>query len=203
VTRDAWWAKGLLFENCDCRLLCPAHLNYNNLCDNERCHSHWAIHFDEGELAGVRIDGLNVFILFDTPQRMIDGGWRQAIYLDERCDETQAAALESMFRGEVGGNWVILAGLVSDRLETRRVSIEYRDEGKRKSMRIDGLLETSVEAIKSHDKVGEVRLENVHNQIHAPSQALALGSTRIADRGMVLDSERTHAIYSNFHWQGP
>ena len=199
----AWWAKGLLFENCNCRLLCPAHLNYNNLCDYERCLGHWAIHFDKGELGGARLDGLNVFIVVDTPQRMGDGGWREAIYLDERCDDDQAAGLEAMFKGELGGTWRILAALVADWVETRRVPIQYRDEGKRKSMRIEGLLETVVEAIRSDDKVGEVRLENVHNQIHASSQALALGTTQFEDRGMALDSEGTHAIYSNFHWHGP
>ncbi|MHA1570111.1 MAG: DUF1326 domain-containing protein, partial [Alphaproteobacteria bacterium] len=92
---------------------------------------------------------------------------------------------------------------VTDWRETRRAAIDYRDEGKRKSMRIEGLMEASVEAIRSHDKVGAVRLENVHNQIHATSQALALGTTKFADQGMVLDSEGTHAIYSNFAWQGP
>lgn len=199
----AWWAKGLIFENCNCRLLCPGHLNYRNLCDYERCLGHWAIHFDEGELAGARVDGLNVFIVVDTPQRMVDGGWREAIYLDERCDDEQAAALEAMFKGELGGTWATLAALVADWSETRRAAIEYRDEGKRKSMRIDGMMETEVEAIKSGDRVGEARLENVHNQIHASSQVLALGTTRFSDRGMVLDSERTHAIYSNFRWQGP
>ncbi len=203
MTRNSWWAKGLLFENCNCRLLCPAHLNYKNLCDFERCLGHWAIHFDEGAMRGARLDGLNVFIVVETPQRMVDGGWREAIYLDERCDEAQGRALESMFKGEAGGNWATLAAFVTDWLEIQRVAIEYRDEGKRKTMRIEGMMETSVEAIKSHDKAGEARLENVHNQIHAATQALALGTTQFADRGMLLDTEGTHAIYSNFSWEGP
>lgn len=203
MSQDAWWAKGLLFENCNCRLLCPAHLNYRSLCDFERCPGHWAIHFDEGELGGVHLDGLNVFIVVETQQRMADGDWREAIYLDERCDDAQGRALESLFKGEAGGTWATLAEFVTDWQETQRAAIDYRDEGKRKTMRIEGMMETTVEAIRSHDKVGEVRLENVHNQIHAPSQALALGTTQFSDRGMVLDTERTHAIYSKFEWQGP
>ncbi len=203
MSQNSWWAKGLLFENCNCRLLCPAHLNYKNLCDFERCLGHWAIHFDDGELDGARLDGLNVFIVVETQRRMADGGWSEAIYLDERCDEAQGRALESLFKGDAGGNWATLASFVTDWRETRRAAIDYRDEDKRKSMRIDGMLETTVEAIRSHDKTGEVRLENVHNQIHATTQALALGTTHFADRGMLLDSRDTHAIYSNFHWQGP
>ena len=108
-----------------------------------------------------------------------------------------------MFRGKHGGTWVKLAALVGEWLETKRAPIEYGDEGKRKWMRIEGIMETSVEAIKSHDKVGEVRIENAHNQIHAPSQALATGSTHYADGGFTLDTEGTHAIYSTFSWQGP
>ena len=48
----AWRAEGLLFENCNCALLCRAHLSYKNLCDFERCLFHWGIRFEDGTYGG-------------------------------------------------------------------------------------------------------------------------------------------------------
>jgi hypothetical protein len=48
-----------------------------------------------------------------------------------------------------------------------------------------------------------VRLENCHNQIHGASQVLAFGTSRLEDNGFALATERTHALWSRFAWQGP
>ena len=73
-------------------------------------------------------------------------------------------------------------------LETRYVPIAFADQGKRKSMNIEGILATSVEAIRSDYGEGEVRFENLHNKIHAPSQVIATGSTSFEDQGLSLDT---------------
>jgi hypothetical protein len=64
-------------------------------------------------------------------------------------------------------------------------------------------LVSELEAIKAADKTGEVRLENCHNQIHGSPQVLAWGSTRLQDSGIVLATERTHALWSRFDWREP
>lgn len=43
-----WWAKGLLFENCNCQVVCPGHVSFKQLCTHERCLGHWSIHIEEG-----------------------------------------------------------------------------------------------------------------------------------------------------------
>ena len=53
----AWRAEGLLFENCNCALLCRAHLSYKNLCDSERCLFQWGIRFEDGACVFLQ-DGL-------------------------------------------------------------------------------------------------------------------------------------------------
>lgn len=200
---QAWRAEGLLFENCNCALLCRAHLSYKNLCDFERCLFHWGIRFEDGAYGDVPLGGLSVFIIGDAPRMMIDGGWTEAIYIDAAAEPAQRQALETILTGKAGGPWKILAGFVARWLETRYVPIAFADQGKRKSMSIEGILATSVEAIRSDDGEGEVRFENLHNKIHAPSQVIATGSTSFADQGLSLDTEGTHAIYSRFSWRGP
>ncbi|MEK7879745.1 MAG: DUF1326 domain-containing protein [candidate division NC10 bacterium] len=200
---ERWWAKGLLFENCNCQLLCPAHLSFKQRCEHERCVGHWAIHIDQGSSGTLALDGLNAFIINNSPQLMISGEWTQAIYIDQRAGQAERGALERIFTGQAGGSWAVLARFVSTRLPTRFVPIHFKDEGRRKAMWIDDCLETAVEAIKSADPAQEAILANVFNQIHASTQVLALGATRFADRGLALATSGTHALYSRFAWAGP
>lgn len=196
-----WWAKGLLFENCNCQLLCPAHLSFKQLCTHERCVGHWAIHFEDGRYGETPLGGLNAVVLYDSPQHMIAGGWTTALSIDERGSEAQRAAVEAILSGAAGGPWKVLARFVGTRRETRHVPIHFEDAGRRKRMWIDGAFDTTVEAIRGKDEASEAVLSNLFNQIHAALQVLARGKTRSSDRGLAFDIQGTHALYSSFDWR--
>jgi len=199
-----WRAHGLLFENCNCRLLCHCHVSFTQPADEKRCIGYWAVRIEEGAWGEVSLAGLHALVLADSPQVMAEGNWTQALYLDRRADAEQRLALEAILGGQAGGPWAKLGALVSRRLPTRWVAIHIEEEGRRKSLRLDGVnLVSEVEAIKAADRSGEVRLENCHNQIHGSPQVLAWGTTRFEDRGLALATERTHALWSRFAWQGP
>src|SRR5574341_370125 len=131
---QAWWAKGLLFENCNCRLLCHCHVAFKQAADEERCIGPWAIHIEDGAYGAVPLDGQNIFVMGDSPRLMIKGGWTQAIYLDERASPAQREALETILTGQAGGGIAKLAALVGNRLPTQAVPIRFEDHGRRKSM---------------------------------------------------------------------
>ena len=183
--------------------MCRAHIHYSNLCDHDRCVFCWAIHIDEGAFGSLHLENLNAFIVGDTPRRMIDGDWTEAICIDVAADEAQRAALERIFKGQVGGPWKILASFVIDWLDTRYVPIRYRDEGRHKSMEVDGRFSTRGEAIRGVDRESEVHLVNLFNQIHGPIHTLARGATEYRDGNLVMSTDKTHAIYSRFSWSGP
>ena len=88
--KPSWWAKGLLFENCTCQLLCPAHVSFKQRCENDRCHGHWAVHIETGRFGDISIQDRNVVILFESSVLMYDGGWTERLYLDERADGPRA-----------------------------------------------------------------------------------------------------------------
>jgi hypothetical protein len=203
VSETTWWAEGLLFENCSCQVICPAHVSFKQLCSHERCTGHWAVHIDRGLFGGVPLDGLNALVLFDAPQRMYEGSWTEALYLDDRADGPQREALETVLRGRAGGPWAVLARFVGTWLETRVAPFVLEDRGRHKRLSVGGLFETTVEALKGPDPNREVLLENLFNQIHGPTHVLARGSTRHDDRGLVIDTQGTHALYSRFSWKGP
>jgi hypothetical protein len=198
MAEPRWWAKGLLFENCNCQLLCPAHVSFKQLCTHERCFGHWAIHFDDGGYDETALAGLNAVVVYDSPQHMIVGGWTTAFSIDERATDAQRSAIETILSGAAGGPWKVLARFVGTRRETRFVPIHFEDAGRRKRMWIDGSLDTTIEAIRGRDEASEAVLSNLFNQIHGLVQVLARGKTRCSDRGFSIDIDGTHALYSSF-----
>jgi hypothetical protein len=68
-----WWAKGLLFENCNGELICRAHLSFHNDCDHDRCLFHWALRIEDGASDGVSPAGFDAVPIADSPQRTFDG----------------------------------------------------------------------------------------------------------------------------------
>lgn len=198
---QAWSASGVLFENCNCQLVCPGHLSFKQLCTHERCFGAWAMHFEQGHYQDTSLAGLNVVILWDAPRHMIAGGWTTVFFLDERAGPGQRDALETILSGAAGGPWGVLGQFVTRRLASRFVPIQFEDGGRTKRMWIEGVLDTSIEAIRGKDKTQEAVLGNVFNQIHAPLQVLALGQTRCSDPEFGVEMRDTHAIHSRFSWQ--
>jgi hypothetical protein len=202
MSSTTWKVSGLLFENCSCQLICPAHISFKNYCTRDRCTGHWAIHIDEGQYGETILNGLNGVVVFDAPQRMYEGGWTETLYLDDRADPAQREALEAILTGRAGGPWAVLARFVSTWLETQCVPMHFEDNGRQKHLRIDGLFETSVEAIRARDDVGEAVLVNLFNQIHGAVHVLARGWTRCTDRSFDIALDKTHGLYSRFVWEG-
>jgi hypothetical protein len=196
----AWWAWGLLFENCNCQLVCPGHMHFDQHCTHERCLGYWAFRFDEGEFDGVPLGGTKAVIAYDCPRHMIEGNWIETILIDDQASPAQRDALETILTGRAGGPWEVLARFVGERLPTRYVPIQMTDEGKAKAVVVEGLLDGRIEGIRGRDRTKPVTFENIFNQIHAPSQVIAKGDTQYDDGRIVVNNEGTHALYSTFSW---
>ena len=196
-----WRANGLIFENCNCQLLCPAHVSFKQQCTNHRCQGHWAIHVDDGHFGDVDLAGTNGVVVFDAPQRMYEGGWTQACYIDGQAAEPQRAALDDILSGRSGGPWAMLGDFVGSRLETRFVPMRFEDNGREKRLTIPDFFDTSITAIRGADGKAEARLENLYNVIHGPTHFLARGRTRCTDRFFDFGHEETHGLYSRFSWE--
>lgn len=199
-TRQPWWAKGLLFENCNCQVVCPGHVHFSQECTHERCRGYWAIRFDEGRFGDVDLHGVVAIVVYDSPRHMIEGGWTEAILVGKEASDAQRDAVEAILSGRAGGPWEVLGRFVARRLPTRSVPIELDDVGAIKRVIAEGLLDATIEDIRGRDRDRPVLFQNMFNQIHAPTQVIARGSTRYDDGEMVVDNEGTHALHSRFDW---
>ena len=210
-----WWAEGLLFENCNCTAVCPGHIHFSQKCTHEVCHGFWAIRFeggrvslgagDEGPEAGGRsgdadLAGVDVVVVYETPQVMVDGGWKQVIIVSDRATAAQRRAVEEILTGMRGGPWEILARFVGDARPTRIARIRIEEAPGRKSVTVRGVLDGMVEAIRGRNRAEPVTFENIYNQIHDTTQVIARGSTRYDDGEIVIANEGTHGLWSRFRW---
>jgi hypothetical protein len=180
-TTPAWHARGLMFENCSCQLVCPGHMHFSNACTHERCVGYWAIRIDEGQFGEVPLSGLKAFIA-------------------EAASPEQRVALDTILTGRAGGSWALLAKFVSRWLGTRFLPIEFFEEDRTKGARIPGLLDTSITEIKGRDRSQPVTFENIFNQIHGSTQVIALGQTQYDDGVIAIRTEKSHGLHSRFEW---
>jgi hypothetical protein len=201
AVQSSWYARGLIFENCSCALVCPGHMHFSQNCTHERCKGYWALRIDEGTYGDVSLAGTRAVIAFDTPQRMIDGGWLQTIIIDESASEAQRRALETIFTGDAGGPWETLAAFVAIRQPTEFRAIALEDEGAVKRASIVDRLKSVVTQIRGRDKSKPVLFENIFNQIHAPTQVIALGESEYDDGVVRFRTTGSHSTFSHFEWR--
>lgn len=196
-----WKIEGLLFENCNCQLICPAHVSFKQDCTYPKCHGFWGIHIREGHYQELSLSGLNAAVVFESGRRMYEGDWAQVFYIDARATSRQRKALESVLSGSRGGPWEILAKFVGKQLETRYVKMQFKDQGRRKQLHIDSLLEAEVVAIRARDDKGVAVLKDLFNQIHGVVHVLARGSTRCQEPDLSFQNDGSHGLYSDFVWE--
>ncbi len=196
----SWWARGLLFENCSCTLVCPGHMHFTQNCTHERCKGYWAIRVDAGSFGDVALAGTRAVIAFDSPQRMIDGGWSETIIIDESASPGQRRALETILTGRAGGPWEKLASFVGTFQPIEFRPIDLVDEGPSKRASIVDRLKTVVTQIRGRDRSKPVLFENIFNQIHAPTQVVALGDSEYDDGVVRFRTAGSHGLFSSFEW---
>jgi hypothetical protein len=104
-----WRVAGTYAESCNCDPICPCRRidgrpggrSTYGLCLGALS---WVI--EDGHLDGTDLSGLNVAIASSYSDDEAGSPWSIVLYLDERADSEQRAALERIFLGRVGGTQI-------------------------------------------------------------------------------------------------
>ena len=132
---------------------------------------------------------------------MGEGNWQVALYLDERADERQNEALQAIFTGSAGGVMGSLAPLIGEVLGVRSASINWRKEGKERSVDVDDVMALAIHAAPSINPDGEIWATNAHP--FAPEGvAMAVGNagSTYTDHGLRWDNSGKNAHYAPINW---
>ena len=128
---DAGWRiEGTYLEACNCEAICPCRRvggKQGVRSTYGECIGALSWRIEEGADEGLDLSGLGVVLAFGYDDDEPDSPWRYVLYLDERADAPQAAALETIFTGRRGGTTLAhfpWARKPSDLLGVRSASIE-------------------------------------------------------------------------------
>lgn len=205
ANQTAWRIEGDYFENCNCDVVCPCLFSpapqLTATPTQGVCDVAFGFHIEQGRYGDVALDGLNAAMIAHTPGPMADGNWSVALYLDERADERQRAALQDIFSGAAGGTMGVLAPLVGTVLGVKAAPITFTKDGKRRAVEIPGVMSMGVHAAPSHDPDAEIWAANAH-PFNPQGVAMAVGDegSTWADYGLRWDNSGKNGHYAPITW---
>jgi hypothetical protein len=204
-TATAWNLTGDYFENCNCDVLCPCEISSQPLLHATPtqgvCDVAIAFHIDRGAYGATALDGLNAVVMAHAPGPMVNGDWSVALYLDERADDDQRAALQAIFAGQAGGPMGGFAPLISTVLGVKSVPITFTKNGMRRSLEIPGVAQMAVSALPGTVPGTEMALVGVH-PFNLEGLTLAMGDqgSTYQDFGMSWDNSGKNGHYAPITW---
>ena len=103
---ERWKLSGQVLVACNCDWGCPC--NFNARPSKGKCEGGWIWHVDKGTFGDVTLDSLNVSVFVNWPGAIHEGNGEALILIDERADDRQRAALQTLVGGKAGGPWGVL-----------------------------------------------------------------------------------------------
>ena len=202
MASDNWNIKGNYFESCTCDLICPCITLKPPT--KGTCTALLGWHIDEGHYDDVQMSDLNVAMFLQAPGLLTDGGFKVALYVDERASEEQFDAITQMYTGKGGGHLAVVASLVGEVVSVKQTSIEYSIDGKTRRLKVgDGIGESEVVEVEGADG-GPVIVSNPPLAI-APGNPITISDTvkvSYSDNGVSHEHAGSVSLASNFSY-GP
>lgn len=196
-----WNIKGTYAEACNCEAVCPC-LFFSPPTEGS-CTVLIGWRIDEGAYEKVSLDGLHAALLAHSPGHMKDGGWKVALYVDDRADAAQNQALMGIFSGQAGGHLANLAPLIGEVLGARPAAIQLDTSAGHFSLAVEGLGKAEAQAIEGQGG-GAVTVAG-HPLCIAPGEAATIARTRqlmLNDHGYMLEVSGKTAMSAPFSYSG-
>jgi hypothetical protein len=195
---ENWRLKGDFLDFCRCRV--PCRCTFGQPPDDDHCDGVIAFHFREGNYGDVNLDGLNVvgIMSFDGNIWDADVRARLGMILDERADDAQRGALQTIFTGEAGG-WpaVFAENVVGEMagLEFAAVDVQIADDLSSWSVDVPGLASGSAELLTGPTSAGaRLAVVNAPGSEVGPGQGAVTFATATASEA--------NAMGFTFEWPG-
>lgn len=150
--------SGDYVEACGCNVSCPC--IFLNPATRDTCDVFFAWHVADGDKDGTDLSGMNVALAVHSPKQMTDGGWKAALYVDERAEPAQIEALTAIFSGQAGGHLANVAPLIGTIAGIRSAPITFEAEGKSRRVTVGDVLTIGVDEMTGMDGVNPIGITN-------------------------------------------
>jgi len=141
--------EGDYFEVCNCDVSCNC--VWLGPATQDNCDVILAWHVTNGSKDGVDLSGLNAVMVVHTQKRMTDGGWKVALYLDDRATAEQSEALGAVFSGGAGGYLAGLGPLIGEVAGVQPATITFEKSNGSLHAEVSGALSMSSDQLVGMD----------------------------------------------------
>ena len=201
-----WRLRGPEITNCNCAWGCPC--QFNSLPTHGNCRAVVAMRIDEGHFGDVDLSGLHWAGMFAWPKAIHEGHGEAFVVIDPKASEAQRQALLTILAGEETEPGATIFNVFAATLETmhdpvfEEIELELDMERRTGRIRIDGIVDTTIEPIRNPITGHEHRAKVVLPEGFEYREAeYASGATR-ATGPVKLDWQGTHAHLTNIDMTG-
>src|SRR3569832_453437 len=131
---EKWTVEGHYMEACTCEATCPC-ITLSPPTEGS-CTAIVGWQVKRGYYGDVRLDGLNVAAGVYSPGHMKENDWSAALYVDDRANDQQRAALTQIFGGSAGGHPARIAEHIAQVKGVHFVPIAFETDGKKGSLTV-------------------------------------------------------------------
>ena len=153
MTQPRLSIKGPHVVNCNCDYGCPC--QFNALPSDGTCRAVVAWKIVEGHFDDIKLDGLTMATTYGWPGAVHEGNGEMQVIIDEKATEDQRNALISIMNGEGAEAGTIMIQIYRSMCSTLHepifapIKLEMDMEARTATLKVDGVIETSVEPIKN------------------------------------------------------
>jgi hypothetical protein len=192
--------EGDYFELCSCDVSCNC--IYMRPATHDHCDVFIGWRVTRGMMGKVDLAGLCAAMSIHSGKNMLDGGWKVALYVDERASDPQLEALTSIFTGQAGGYLAALGPLVGSVEGVTKAKFEFENLPGRKRLVVGRIFEGEIEELKGGDqKTAPVIANAPFGALPQPVRQGRSENARYRDHWHA-DFNDTNAFLAEFAYEG-
>lgn len=203
-----WYVEGDVFGNCNCGYGCPC--QFEDIPTHGNCRGFEVLRIDKGHFGDMDLAGLKIAMFYAWPGPIFEGKGELQAVIDERADDEQRSALETVLHGEeteeAATHWWVFRAMSETVHETlfKPIDFEVDIEARTARVVIPGVLQAAGRPIRPPHGDGEHRVRiDIPNGIEFEIAEIgSASSTTGSDTAIALDLEDSYGQFNRLRHSG-
>lgn len=203
-----WYVEGDVFGNCNCGYGCPC--QFEDIPTHGNCRGFEVLRIDKGHFGDMDLAGLKIAMFYAWPGPIFEGKGELQAVIDERADDEQRSALETVLHGEeteeAATHWWVFRAMSETVHETlfKPIDFEVDIEARTARVVIPGVLQAAGRPIRPPHGDGEHRVRiDIPNGIEFEIAEIgSASSTTGSDTVIALDLEDSYGQFNRLRHSG-
>ncbi|SOZ39043.1 DUF1326 domain-containing protein [Cupriavidus neocaledonicus] len=198
-----WEIQGTELINCNCSYGCPC--QFNAVPSKGFCEAMGAISISDGYYGDVRLDGLNIAVVFQWPGPIHEGRGKCQPIVDERATPAQREALLKIMSGQDTEPFATMFAVFASTLEQvfdpiyTKIDFDVDVDARRGRIHVEGVFDTVGEPIRNPVTGVDhrVRIDLPHGFEYELAE-IGSGTSR-SQGNIALELNGTYAQFARLH----